>query len=456
MNEDLHLYDVQQKKWNWKFPSGNFSKDWLSNEAQVALFLNTVVSAVASSVATDRPTISPRKQRFWMADWSSQCLTGWTGYQQKPDLVLVSSAIVPWDEITWLSLKVIGEYSREPFQPASRLGKTMDTKAYLIMVDQPWRCYVLGLFLANEEFHVHFYNHSGGAISPPFNIHAEPDAFLYILSSIVFGVHSCIGFDMAITITLPPSYCRRQAIALLALASGESRKATATETDFPSLSAPSLQPVLEMRCYVSPEPGSLPPFEPHSLATDLPLSLSPVLETQHPLLSEPGSLPPLEPHSLATDIPLSLSLALETHHPHSPEPEPGSSPLVEPCSLTVDLPPSVSPFDTHTPTLERGSSPPLGSHALATDLPHQMSSLETRPSSAILSPSSPSLRSGDHALQFPAPEAPSPPEPMPSIGMILVHEDVYEIVDILFSSTGFLGRGTVCYLVCHKWKVLHH
>ena len=78
-------------------------------------------------------------------------MTGSTGYKRKPDLVLVSSAITLRDEVTWLSPKVVGEYSREPFQPASRIGKTMDTKAYLVMVEQPWRRFVLELSLANDE-----------------------------------------------------------------------------------------------------------------------------------------------------------------------------------------------------------------------------------------------------------------------------------------------------------------
>ena len=226
---------------------GNSSKAQ-STEALITLFLNTVTSAVSASVASDNPTISPHKQCFWMADWSSQCLTGLTGYQRKPDLVLVNSTIVPWDKITWLSPKVIGEYSRESFQPASRLGKTMDTKAYLVMVDQPWQHFVLGLSLANEELRVHFYDHLGGAISPSFNIHAEPNIFLFILSGVVFSIHLCIGFDMSIMIT-PTPYGRKQATVLLTLASGESRKATAIKGDSASL-PPSLLPVLESQ----PEP----------------------------------------------------------------------------------------------------------------------------------------------------------------------------------------------------------
>jgi len=89
----------------------------------------------------------------------------------------------------------------------------MDTKAYLVMVDQPWRCFVLGLSLANEELRVHFYDHSGGSISLPFNIHAEPDSFLYIVSGLVFGIHSCIGFDMTIKISPLPINSRRQVTA---------------------------------------------------------------------------------------------------------------------------------------------------------------------------------------------------------------------------------------------------
>ncbi|KIM61613.1 hypothetical protein SCLCIDRAFT_83128, partial [Scleroderma citrinum Foug A] len=84
---------------------------------------------------------------------------------------------------------------------ASHIGRTMDTKVYLVMVDQPWRHFVLGLSLANEELWVHFYDHSGGLISLPFNIHAELDSFLYIISRLVFGICSCIGFDMTIKIS---------------------------------------------------------------------------------------------------------------------------------------------------------------------------------------------------------------------------------------------------------------
>ena len=94
-------------------------------------------------------------------------MPGSIGYTRKPDLAPIDKGTISHDEITcqWLSPKVIAEYTKETFQPASRLGKTMDTKAYLVLVDQPWRRFVLGLSIANGELRVHLYDHSGVAIS---------------------------------------------------------------------------------------------------------------------------------------------------------------------------------------------------------------------------------------------------------------------------------------------------
>ena len=210
-HKPVPLYDSQKKRWNWVFLAGNLtSGGGLSNEAHIALFLNTIATTVGNSTKTDHTALSPCQQHIWMVDWSSQCMAGLTGYNQKPDLVLVSNMITSHNKITWLSLKVIREYSKESFQPASHIGRTMDTKVYLVMVDQPWRHFVLGLSLANEELWVHFYDHSGGLISLPFNIHAELDSFLYIISRLVFGICLCIGFDMTIKISPPPINSHRQ------------------------------------------------------------------------------------------------------------------------------------------------------------------------------------------------------------------------------------------------------
>ncbi|KAI6142499.1 hypothetical protein BKA82DRAFT_4360980 [Pisolithus tinctorius] len=41
---------------------------------------------------------------------------------------------------------------------------------------------------------------------------------------------------------------------------------------------------------------------------------------------------------------------------------------------------------------------------------------------------------------------PTSPEHIPAIGRIQVNKTFYKVLNVLFSSTGFLGRGTVCYL----------
>ncbi|KAI5988228.1 hypothetical protein F5J12DRAFT_786919 [Pisolithus orientalis] len=127
------------------------------------------------------PSLSSKPQCQWMEDWSRTSLQGSTGYSQKPNLILVDNTPVSLDKIMWLSPKVITKYSKESFKPASHLGKMMDTKAYLTLIDQPWKHYVLGLSITDSELlRLHFYDHSGGAISPSINIHTDTEVFIYI------------------------------------------------------------------------------------------------------------------------------------------------------------------------------------------------------------------------------------------------------------------------------------
>ena len=145
-----------------------------------------------------------------MSHWSSKPIPGSSGgYQRKPDLVLVDEATTMFDEITWQSPKVIGEYTKESFQPAKCLGKTMDSKAYLVFLEQPWRWFVLGLSICSaEELRIHFYDRCGSTVSLPFSIHKDPIYFVYILSVISFSCRSGIGFDTTMQIRpLPARIC---------------------------------------------------------------------------------------------------------------------------------------------------------------------------------------------------------------------------------------------------------
>jgi len=52
----------------------------------------------------------------------------------------------------------------------------MDTHAYLMMSEQPWRHFALILSFTNAYRHLRvlMYDHSGGVVSPLFDIYQEP------------------------------------------------------------------------------------------------------------------------------------------------------------------------------------------------------------------------------------------------------------------------------------------
>ncbi|KAG1810511.1 hypothetical protein EV424DRAFT_1328124 [Suillus variegatus] len=81
-------------------------------------------------------------------------------------------------------------------------GKTLDTKAYLVFREQPWKRFVLFLSFTHQhsELCVHLYDHSGGIVTPAIQIHDQPDNFKYVMAYIVFGSRHCMGFDLTISI----------------------------------------------------------------------------------------------------------------------------------------------------------------------------------------------------------------------------------------------------------------
>jgi hypothetical protein len=51
------------------------------------------------------------------------------------------------------------------------------------------------------------YDHSGGAVSPRFDIYTQPNAFLHIIAAIMFGSLECVGYDTTVSfsrIVSPP------------------------------------------------------------------------------------------------------------------------------------------------------------------------------------------------------------------------------------------------------------
>lgn len=350
-SESMKLYDEEKKRWKWNLPltateqpadstqaaylQSLISDDpkSLTSEQQVALFFNSLTEAFLVKRAKDGKVFPEGPHRQWLGSWSKTPLPGSTGYKRKPDLILIDGNILTEDEITWLSPKAIAEYTKETYKPASRIGKTLDTKAYLVLVEQPWRRFVLGLSLANSELRVHFYDRSGAAVSSPFNIHSKAQHFLFLIVAITLGSRTSIGFDSTIEIH-PPSLLNH------------SNDCIDDGLDFESAETASSS------CY-------------HQVSLDPPII---------------GSLP-----SLSTE----------------PDDEGSSIP---------DSPPAAESSE--------GSLPGQLTHS---DISHAAPVSFTQTFY-------PDADSGQ------------------AIGTIRVENVLYDIIRILFSSTGFVGRGTVCYL----------
>ncbi|KAG1849826.1 hypothetical protein C8R48DRAFT_778420 [Suillus tomentosus] len=220
------LYDTEAKAWNWALPvdppknasssrSGADSEGESEGESEgddmqkathkeiFAAFLN----ALAGCLAASQPKLV--EMRFATSTWSAasaqKALPG-SDIKRKPDLVLSDDISAKWGNI-----RVSAELTHSRYQPAMRLGKAADTHAYIMMSEQPWRRFALILSFTDEYRHLRvlMYDHSGGAVSPRFDIYQQPDIFSHIIAAINFGSLECVGYDPTVSfskIVSPPRF----------------------------------------------------------------------------------------------------------------------------------------------------------------------------------------------------------------------------------------------------------
>ncbi|KAG1746249.1 hypothetical protein EDD22DRAFT_958427 [Suillus occidentalis] len=185
------LYDSATKTWRMPPATGQ------TIESSFLLFLNNLNKVLAKRLPGHIPP------PLWFGSHTTRPV-GTSDINRKPDLVLSDEV-----ELQWNNMLVVAELSSTMYSSADCAGKTLDVKAWLVFRDQPWRRFVLFLSFCNEyrKLRVHLYDHSGGIVTPPVDIHREPDTFQYIMACIVFGRRDCIGFDLTITMNpkmIPP------------------------------------------------------------------------------------------------------------------------------------------------------------------------------------------------------------------------------------------------------------
>ncbi|KAI6010463.1 hypothetical protein EDC04DRAFT_2610201 [Pisolithus marmoratus] len=195
--DKIPLYNMDT--WNWPLPrdmtapTDRKSKGGSWQELHIAAFFNAVALATKLVIMTQAKTSVA--EQYWLGLYSTchmpGTIEGAGTYHHKLDMILIEKSETsdcPSNSISWTNLKVIAEYTSQVWKSATHLLKTLHTKAYLIFLDQPWRWFMLGLSIAKWEMHVHFYNHSGSSISPPFNIYHNPNAVVAILVAVMFSL----------------------------------------------------------------------------------------------------------------------------------------------------------------------------------------------------------------------------------------------------------------------------
>ncbi|KAG1899633.1 uncharacterized protein F5891DRAFT_1189442 [Suillus fuscotomentosus] len=234
------LYDTEAKTWNWALPVDPPGDDDSSLLGQVELsesnnpqeathkeifaaFLNALVGCFAAS----QPKLVA--MRFATSSWSAanahKALPG-SDIKCKPDIVLSDNISAKWGNI-----RVSAELTHSRYQPAMRLGKAADTHAYLMMSEQPWRRFALILSFTDEYRHLRvlMYDHSGGAVSPRFNIYTQPDIFSHIIAAITFGSLECVGYDPTVSFSRTVAVSQSKDICVYRPIKNASARCTTTD-----------------------------------------------------------------------------------------------------------------------------------------------------------------------------------------------------------------------------------
>ncbi|KAG1893891.1 uncharacterized protein F5891DRAFT_1256818 [Suillus fuscotomentosus] len=139
--------------------------------------------------------------RYWSSEFATTPIPDATD-SCKPDLVLMDFRLKKNEsgEKTWADVLTNIEITKSELVQGKDipifLGVT--TKGYLIMREQPWRCFVVLFSIANLQLHAHYMDCSGMIISQPLPINSNAVHFVDVLNAITLSDLPSLGFDPTI------------------------------------------------------------------------------------------------------------------------------------------------------------------------------------------------------------------------------------------------------------------
>ncbi|KAF8546550.1 hypothetical protein OG21DRAFT_1527756, partial [Imleria badia] len=178
-----------------------------SEEQQVALWLNTITDYLhgnghALSLGEAGPSSRTRETvRRTVRRWSAESATkaqrvGDTELQLKPDVTLVQLDEydkVPCDGFSWQNIASFLELTSDEF--SAQIWLQLVKKAYAIFVAQHSRCFIIALSVANQNLHIHHFDHSGVVHSRGYNIHEHATFLVQVIYTLTMAPLEHISYD---------------------------------------------------------------------------------------------------------------------------------------------------------------------------------------------------------------------------------------------------------------------
>ena len=176
-----------------------------SEEQRVADWLNAITHALEMFIPPVPPTsdvvLTCSTAAIPIHSWSSETsrkpvkdtLMPW-----KPDVILRDKLIGPQLEFLWNQVISFIELTSSSYGCSDNAGAIRNTiirKAYTIFASQPNQRFVFALFIVDQKFRAHMFDHSGVIHSRGYDIHRHPRVLLCMLSMLAFGNIDQVGYD---------------------------------------------------------------------------------------------------------------------------------------------------------------------------------------------------------------------------------------------------------------------
>ena len=184
----ISLPDGSKKSWaQWLNAIGKIFDEYIGG----LLTLNILGKALAGS-----------KQRTLCREWSAgnhaSPLEG-SSVRRKPDIVLLDNCDMNEGQIPeWKHVRALGEVTTQNYLP-QRIKSTVRSKAYVAMNEQHDRRFIIAIsFFAESSFQLTLCDRAGIIHSPTYDIHKDPLYFLRVLTGLMFGDETVLGYDSSI------------------------------------------------------------------------------------------------------------------------------------------------------------------------------------------------------------------------------------------------------------------